>query len=345
MSNLDIQEQARNDAPRAFVEEFREHWDRLPDKGLFLGLAIPWLLLFHFLGNATLGYGSSSSLFDWMAGIYSGRENDETHGYLIPIVVLCLFWQKRDELAAVVKRNWAPGLAVLGVAVALHVLGFVVQQGRISVFAFFLGLYGIMGLTWGLRFLRESFFPYVLFAFCMPLGALASGVTVPLRLMATKISVWLGANLLNIGVMCDGSRIFAPDGSFQYDVAPACSGIRSLTALLILTTIVSFVSFSSWWRRLALIAAAGPVAIAGNVLRITTVIVAAEAFGEEAGGLVHDHAWVLTWGLALACMWGVFTLLNRGLGEPGQAIPERGSAGDQPPSGGQVRDEGKEAAT
>ncbi len=304
--------EATEEAP-PFQEEFLDCWRRVPDKALFFGLAIPWLILFHFLGNANLGYVSSPSLYEWMSSIYSSEFSDESHGYLIPFVVAYLFWQKREEFAGMQARSWAPGLAGLGLAAAMHVVGFAVQQGRLSVVALFLGLYSIAGVAWGWQVLRAAFFPFVLFAFCMPLGGLTESITVPLRVLVTEISVWGGANLLNADVVNDGSRIFHQEGGYQYDVAPACSGIRSLTALLILTTIVAFVSIPAWWRRLTLIAAAIPVAIAGNVLRITTVIIAAEAFGQDAGTLVHDHAWVLTWGLALVCMWGLHLWLTRGL--------------------------------
>lgn len=311
MSEENSQSIEQSEAPGAFADEFREYWGRLPDKGLFFGLAIPWLLMFQGVGNSTLGYGVSASLYDWMADIYKSPFNDESHGFLIPFVVLYLFWWKREELDGVEKRNWAPGLAILAIAAALHVVGFAGQQARLSVISLFLGLYGIMGIAWGMGFLRASFFPVVLFVFCMPLGSLTEGITVPLRLLVTKASVWAGVHLLNIDVVHDGSRILGAEGAFQYDVAPACSGIRSLTALMILTTIVSFVALKGWWRRLALIVAAPPVAIAGNVLRITAVIIAGQAFGQDAGGKVHDHAWILTWGLALACMGGLYGLLVR----------------------------------
>ena len=95
-----------------------------------------------------------------LADIYNSPYNDESHGFLIPFVVLYLFWWKREELADVDKRNWAAGLGILVIAAALHVIGYVVQQARLSVIALFLGLYGIMGIVWGRAFLRVSFFPF-----------------------------------------------------------------------------------------------------------------------------------------------------------------------------------------
>ena len=39
-----------------FRLEFVDCWQRLPNKGFFLGLLAAWVALFQFLGNSTLGY-------------------------------------------------------------------------------------------------------------------------------------------------------------------------------------------------------------------------------------------------------------------------------------------------
>ena len=49
-----------------FRQEFADCWHALPFKGLFLIIVVAWLALFHFLGNSTLGYTNTSSLFAWL---------------------------------------------------------------------------------------------------------------------------------------------------------------------------------------------------------------------------------------------------------------------------------------
>ena len=58
---------------------------------------VAWLALFHFLGNSTLGYIETRSLFGWMHYSYSQQPDDE-HGFIIPLVILVMFWWKRREL-------------------------------------------------------------------------------------------------------------------------------------------------------------------------------------------------------------------------------------------------------
>lgn len=284
---------------RGLREEVVGLWASLPDKPLFFILLAAWLALFHVLGNSTFGYKDTASLFVWMNYAYNNSD-DDAHGKLIPFVVLGLLVWRRKELAAVPKATWWPALILLVAGLALHVAGYVVQQTRVSIVAFFVGLYGLTGLVWGRRWLGVTFFPYFLFVFCLPLGTLAETITFPLRMLVTHISVGIG-HALGIEVIRNGTQIMGA-GGFNFDVAPACSGIRSLTALTALTTIYGFLTFKAAWKRALMVFIAVPLAVIGNVARIAGVIVTAEAFGEKAGLKFHDGAGFVTFTVAIVCV-------------------------------------------
>ncbi len=275
----------------SFRDEFLRCWTALPGKALFGLLLLVWLALFQFQGNSTLGYVKTSSLFGWMNYAYQNSADDEL-GYVIPLVVLALLWWKRDELLALPKRVWLPALALVALALALHALGFIVQQTRVSIVAFFTGLWALGGLAWGAAWLRATLFPSVLFAFCVPLGNSAEMITFPLRLLATKITVTLSHAVLGLSVIQNGTSIFDPAGKFQYEVAAACSGIRSLTAIAALAVIYAFMNFRAPWKRAVVLASAFPLAVAANALRLLCIVIAADAFGQKAGNYVHESAWL-----------------------------------------------------
>jgi exosortase len=277
-------------ALRAFPGECRAVLGQFPHLAVFGVFLVAWLALFQFFGNSTLGYVNTTSLFGWMEYAYWGGQDDRV-GYLVPFLVLGLLWWRREELAAVPKRTWWPGLMLVALALAIHVLGFIIQQTRLSVVAFFVGLWLLTGVVWGPAWLRASFFPFCLLAFAVPLGNAAERITFPLRLLATQISVGVAYYALGIDVIRTGTSILDSTGRYQYEVAAACSGIRSLTAILALTVIYAFMSFRSPGRRLVILASAFPLAVAGNVLRLLAIILAAEAFGQEAGNRVHDSTW------------------------------------------------------
>ncbi len=283
----------------ALRDELAALWSSLPDKVLFFTLCAVWGTFFHLLGNSTFGYKDTPSLFGWMNYTYNCHEDDR-HGKLIPLVVLALLLVKRRELTTVPKAPWWPALVVVVAGLLLHIAGYITQQTRVSILAFFLGLYGLTGLVWGRHWLRATFFPYFLFIFCFPLGTLADRITFPLRSVVTHVSVGI-AHLSGIEAIRNGTQIIGANG-FNFDVAPACSGIRSLTALTALTTIYGFLTFRAAWKRVLMVLVAGPLAVIGNVARITGVILTSEVFGEKAGLKFHDGAGFVTFFLAILCV-------------------------------------------
>ena len=227
----------QNEAPRPSVmDEISRLWGGLPDKPLFLALLGTWLLFFQFLGNSTLGYVDTHSLYAWMSYTYSTSKDDEL-GYIIPLIVLGLCYWKREDLLAAPKRTWWPALTLVAIALAIHLVGYVVQQARISIVGFYIGIYALTGLVWGPSWLRVSFFPCLLFAFGVPVGTMAETVTVPLSHIASDITGWICGTLLGIDIIQEGVQISDSQRRYTYAIAAACSGLRSLIVTLAFFTI------------------------------------------------------------------------------------------------------------
>lgn len=281
---------APSEGQPGFAVQLEAVWRQIPDKGLFFGLLAAWLALFHFWGNATLGYIRTPSLLEWMHTAYTLKSPiaDDAHGMLIPFVILGLLWWKRRELLALEVRPWWPGLVLVAAALGLHVLGFAVQQPRVSIVAMLGGIYALTGVVWGAAFMRATFFPFFLFAFMVPLGSLTEGITFPLRLAVTRTVAAICQHVLAIDVMCAGTQLFNSIGTYQYDVAPACSGIRSLVAIAALSIIFGFTQYRDWPSRLVIMASAAPLAFLGNVFRMMVIVLAAEFGGQSAGNRAHE---------------------------------------------------------
>lgn len=308
MRNLSsISNEAQTLSSPSFLDEVKSFYKFLPNKDIFIIITMAWMLLFHFLGNSTFGYVDTASLFVWMFNAYNAPASEDGHGNLIPFVVLALFWWKRKSLMQIKIEQWNLAILILVFSLLLHGIGFVAQQPRISIVAMFLGLYGIIGLCWGRAWMAQSFFPYFLFAFSVPIGSLATTITFPLRLLVSEIAVGIAAVLLQLDIIREGTLIFDADRSFQYDVAPACSGLRSLIALFALTTIYGFISFQSMWRRALMMFISLPLAVAGNVLRITIVIVVGDIYGSETGVKIEQNLGFVTF---LVAMIGVMVLAH-----------------------------------
>ncbi|HUD45788.1 MAG TPA: exosortase/archaeosortase family protein [Candidatus Baltobacteraceae bacterium] len=289
----------------SFAEEFRSYWARLPDKGFFFGLLAAWCVVFDLFGTASFNFSATPSLFRWMYNAWDAPMLDSSQGKLIPFVVAILLWVKRRELAATITGWWWPGLALLGMALTLHVFGFLAQQPRISIVALFFGMYSLVGLVWGWRTLKASFFPFVLFAFCMPFGTFVQNLTLPLQLFVTKATYLFCHGGLQIDMFRNGTQLFDKTGRINYDVAPACSGIRSFVALLAVTTIFSVLAFKPIWKRAAMIALTVPLVVIFNIIRLVAIILASQTINHQAGEFVHSWFGFVTYMMAVVCLLAV----------------------------------------
>ncbi len=316
----------------AALQDSIQCWNRLPHKLFFGILFAAWLLLFQFYGNGTFGYVNTSSLMVWMHNAYTNSATDgqDGQGEIVPLVVAFLLWWKRKELLAVPARLWWPGLVMMVAALLLHVCGYEIQQPRISIVALFLGIYGLVGLTWGPGWLRETFFPFILFVFCIPISTISEPVTFPLRLFVASATAFISQHLLGIHVIREGTQLFDAARTYGYDVAAACSGIQSLMAIIGLNTVFAFLFLKSNPRRMLLIAAALPLALVGNCLRLLFVIVSADFFGREIGDFVHHNFFfsLLPYLPAFAGVW----FMGRWLEQPGESAAPSGPVASPKPN-------------
>jgi exosortase len=299
---VDQLDQFRRDLPGIV----RALWFGLPDKWLFGVLAVGWALVFFFFGSSSLGYRDlrSPDLFYWMYYAYTNPGSEDNHGLFIPFLVLGLLLWKHKELLACPKGVWWPALFGLALAGCIHLLGFMMQQQRVSIVALFLGFYSLIALVWGRVFAMRCFFPFILFVYCIPVGLMVDQLTFPLRQASTDIAVGAAHLFFGVEVIKDGVRIMDPNGAYQYEVAAACSGLRSLIALSALTTVYGFLSFRTPWKQWLFVFISIPIALAGNVLRLLAIILAAESMGDKAGHFVHEWFGFVTFALALVVvMW------------------------------------------
>lgn len=280
---------------------------------LFAGLAAAvGFVVFQFWGNAVRGYIDTSSVFWWWGWQWFNPDSEAQHGPLVVGVAGWLVWRNlcKDEgsggkAEAGVGRVWS-AVGVMLAAFALHVLGYAVQQTRISIVAVLLFVWGVMLLGGGIRWGRATAFPLALLLFAVPVGVLDSvGFHLRLGVIATTEMI---ARVAGIDVVRNGTQLFSPDGAYQYDVAAACSGVRSLMALMALSAIIGYLGPRAWGRRALVFLLAFPLTYVGNVVRISAIVFAGEWWGQGAGELVHDWAGFIVFVIVLG---GVQWAANR----------------------------------
>jgi len=299
-----------------------------------IGCALAGVAVFQFCGNASRGYIDTASLFYWWGFQWVNPTSETQHGGLILALSAWLFWRnlgraESGERKAESGRHTAdsggrtangknrkseiqnPKLAasaMLG-GLALHLFGYFVQQARLSIVALLLFAWGVLALAGGRRWGRAALFPLAFLLFAVPVNFLdTAGFW--LRLWVINASYGL-AHCAGFDVMRSGTQLFAPDGAFQYDVAAACSGVRSLMALLALSLLGGYLYFRAWWLRGLMLLLSLPFTYVGNVVRITAVVFTAQWFGQKAGGGVHEWAGFLVFVIVLGLVLATIAIIRR----------------------------------
>jgi exosortase len=270
------------------------------------------LVLFQFFGNAAQGYVKSDSLFWWWVSQWLDPRAEAEHGWLILGLSGWLWWRNLRQSAGGRVENAVsvlPAVVALVAGLALHTVGFVAQQGRISILGLLLFLWGVVRLAGGRRWGAAALFPLGFMVFAIPLNVIDE-VGLPLRLWVTSAGHTV-AHAAGIEVLRSGTQLLSPDGRFNYDVAAPCSGVRSLVALAALSLLVGYLEFRSKWRRALVLAVCFPLIYVGNVARIVAIIFAAQIGGPKWGNLTHEVMGYGVFVIVLGGVLGVVAFLRR----------------------------------
>ena len=263
--------------------------------------------LFHLHGNSQEIATCRRSLFLWLR---SRWVDDYAYGMFLPLASLTALWWRRREIAAAPKRADWRGAPVVALALALHWAGVLAQQPRISVAGLIVLLWGLPFLLYGYGVARWLLVPCGYLFLAIPLNFIDS-MTAPLRLFATAASAGL-LNGFGLDVQRVGSGLFSGSGNpFAFDVAPECSGLRSLLAMTALMAFYAWYSQKTLAKKWALFLFCIPVAVVANICRIILVVIVAAFFGQDtAMGLWHDYSGYPIFLISILLMLALDRLLN-----------------------------------
>lgn len=278
---------------------------------LIAAMVLCGLVLFHLQGNTTSARVHGTSAIWWMILTWSEKGGAMSHGWAVPLVSAYFIWRRREPLFSAERRSYAPGLVLVVLLLMLHLLGLRAQQSRFALFS-------MIGLLWavplylaGPKVARVLFFPAAYLLFMVP-WAFFDSITFPLRQIGAVVAAGI-VNGLGVEVQRVGTAIYSASGAgFNIDVADACSGLRSLVAMLAITVAYANVSQPNLWRKTALSLAAVPLAVAGNIARIVSIALVGNSFGGDvAMNMYHDYSTYIMFTTAILLMFSIEPLLAR----------------------------------
>jgi exosortase len=194
------------------------------------------------------------------------NDQDMSHGFLAPIVILWIVWRERDRWRALPAEPSWWGLAVLAAGAGVQFVAALGAGLFASSVAFLLSVVGAVLCIGGFAWLRVWALPLLLALFMLPKLALVyNQVTLPLQLLASRIAAGI-LTAVGIGVIREGNILDV--AGHRVSVVEACNGIRYLLSLGFMAVVFAYLSDTKPWMRMALLAAAVPIAIVANAVRV-----------------------------------------------------------------------------
>ena len=231
------------------------------------------------------------------------------HGLLLGPLAIYLAW----KAGRAPKSAPQPvlGICVLLAAVAFRYASDLAAELFIMRGSMILAAAGLVIFYAGFRQALHWWLPFTLLGLSVPIPeVILNTVALPLQFTASKI----GAAMLEwrkIPVLLTGNVIRIPGQ--ELFVAEACSGLRSLTALLSLSVLLGAMFLRYWPLRLLLIALAIPIAVLINGVRIFLTGFLVLFISPEMGqGFMHTSEGMVMFGIAFLAIGAVTWIISKG---------------------------------
>ena len=238
---------------------------------------------------------------------WSTNEN-YSHGPLVPLTSLALVALRWGRLRALEIRPEGRGLWLLGAGCAMLVLGARMDVFALQGWSLLVVLSGLTITFMGVAVMRMLAFPILYLAFMLTFPPVVMNtLSYALKNFATSGAVAL-SQALGVAMRRDGMQIYFHTGELR--VENPCSGLRSLIALLATWTLFAYFQPGGAWRRGAVMLAAVPIALAGNMARLILLFIASDRRSVAwATGRFHDVTGYVMYAVALGLLVGLRTLL------------------------------------
>lgn len=262
-------------------------------------------------------------------------DSNWTHGMVIPLFSIYLIYTRREDLLAARRKSSMWGLAIMLFCLVGEILWrYPGQNYWLSQTCMIGVLFGLVLYLAGGSTIRVTWLPILFLVFAIPISPrVYTAISLPLQNVAAKGAVLI-FRALQVQVTSSASAVelISRSGELrELTVAEACSGMKLLMAFLALGVAMAYLDYKPIWQRLILVAAAVPIAIFCNVIRVAITSWMYYIDKPELGqDFMHYFTGMLMLIPAFALLWVLsWVLRNIFVERPGGGQRPAGAEGDE----------------
>lgn len=203
-------------------------------------------------------------------------------GAIVPLLAVGLLWARRKNLHGVVIRPSLLGAVAFILSIGMMAFGVFYMYGSAERLSFIMALASLVLLVFGRSVFRRVrsilFFLFLMLPFPQ---SVHESILVPAQRFSINAAVFC---LQSLGMFAAQDGTVLNVGQKSLIVGAGCSGLRLVTAFMVVAAVVAILSSRSRWEKVLVFASSIPIAILCNALRVT---VTAAAYG----AMSNDWQW------------------------------------------------------
>jgi len=236
----------------------------------------------------------------WLVHIWSTSIYD-AHGVLVPFIAAIMVLSRRGALTAAPRAPAGTGLGLVALGALLLLAALLMDFNLLGGVALVVTLAGLIWSLWGGAVLKALVFPLGFLLLMLPLNyPLEIFAGFPLRVLSVKLTAGL-LRLIGMDVTVQGTLISTTQ--FHVAIESPCSGLKTLSALLMTGLVLAFFLHRGWRARALILLLIPPVAILANAVRNMTITLIGHHYGRDAAmGFLHNFSGMAVFILAVVLL-------------------------------------------
>lgn len=248
--------------------------------------------------------------FKWFHYKYSTTDTYYSHGYLIPLIVGYLVYQKRDRILKKQTIDFF-GYILVAMGLTIHLFATMADINFISGFSILIYTTGVLLVFLGRKNTKELSFAlcYSVFMFPIP-NEFINYIGLPTKLFATDVGLAI-INMIDIPFYREGFIIKLRET--ELIVGTPCNGMKSLISFAAIGVLALNVFRVSIIKSIILLIGIYPLSIILNGIRIAILVYIADAHGIEKASpesFLHDLSGIIVFILGLIVIMILIRIWN-----------------------------------
>jgi exosortase len=244
-----------------------------------------------------------------LVGTWYGSE-ENAYGLAILPASIYFIWRSKSKWLAQPARNTKLGAFAIIVSMGVYLFGQFAEISTLSYLSLVGAIWSIVLYLFGWAIFKCLIFPLSILLLMVPIPSqFYSMMTVPLQLFVSYVSAEI-IETLGIPIYREGNVLHLTGRTFA--VVQACSGLRSLMALITLCVIFGHLALRMNLLRTVLVLTAIPVALAVNIVRVVLMVGAYSAIKADLSyGTTHTIFGVLIFILAIIMVYAEIRVFSK----------------------------------